>query len=145
MCAQVHNAVTGVLTPVVAGAGSNNTIEAIDLASHAEQVGADAVLIVAPYYKIARSARAPAPRSFFGTQSNGPQICIAPAGSGESGGSTAACTRVAARQDGNRVRHASCGAFGLSFMKNFAGDPITTQSLGLVQTRVSVGDQAVHA
>jgi 4-hydroxy-tetrahydrodipicolinate synthase len=36
--------------PVIAGAGSNNTIEAIELATHAEQAGADAVLIVAPYY-----------------------------------------------------------------------------------------------
>lgn len=36
--------------PVVAGAGSNNTAEAIDLATHAEKAGADAVLVVAPYY-----------------------------------------------------------------------------------------------
>jgi 4-hydroxy-tetrahydrodipicolinate synthase len=36
--------------PVIAGAGSNNTIEAIDLATHAEKAGADAVLVVAPYY-----------------------------------------------------------------------------------------------
>lgn len=36
--------------PVIAGAGSNNTIEAIELSTHAERVGADAVLIVAPYY-----------------------------------------------------------------------------------------------
>jgi 4-hydroxy-tetrahydrodipicolinate synthase len=36
--------------PVIAGAGSNNTIEAIDLATHAERAGADAVLIVGPYY-----------------------------------------------------------------------------------------------
>jgi 4-hydroxy-tetrahydrodipicolinate synthase len=36
--------------PVIAGAGSNNTIEAIDLATHAEHAGADAVLVVAPYY-----------------------------------------------------------------------------------------------
>ena len=36
--------------PVIAGAGSNNTIEAIELATHAEQAGADAVLVVAPYY-----------------------------------------------------------------------------------------------
>ncbi len=36
--------------PVIAGAGSNNTTEAIDLAVHAEKAGADAVLIVAPYY-----------------------------------------------------------------------------------------------
>jgi 4-hydroxy-tetrahydrodipicolinate synthase len=36
--------------PVVAGAGSNSTKEAIDLARHAEKAGADAVLIVTPYY-----------------------------------------------------------------------------------------------
>ncbi|MDI6026466.1 4-hydroxy-tetrahydrodipicolinate synthase [Corticibacterium sp. UT-5YL-CI-8] len=36
--------------PVVAGAGSNNTAEAISLAKHAEKVGADAVLVVTPYY-----------------------------------------------------------------------------------------------
>ncbi len=36
--------------PVIAGAGSNNTVEAIRLAQHAEKVGADAVLVVTPYY-----------------------------------------------------------------------------------------------
>jgi 4-hydroxy-tetrahydrodipicolinate synthase len=36
--------------PVVAGAGSNSTKEAVDLARHAEKAGADAVLVVAPYY-----------------------------------------------------------------------------------------------
>jgi 4-hydroxy-tetrahydrodipicolinate synthase len=36
--------------PVVAGAGSNNTAEAVSLAQHAEQAGADAVLVVTPYY-----------------------------------------------------------------------------------------------
>ncbi len=36
--------------PVVAGAGSNNTSEAIDLARHAEKAGADALLVVTPYY-----------------------------------------------------------------------------------------------
>jgi 4-hydroxy-tetrahydrodipicolinate synthase len=36
--------------PVVAGSGSNSTEEAIDLSRHAEQAGADAVLVVTPYY-----------------------------------------------------------------------------------------------
>ena len=36
--------------PVVAGAGSNSTAEAIAFARHAENAGADAVLIVTPYY-----------------------------------------------------------------------------------------------
>ncbi|HEY5237659.1 MAG TPA: 4-hydroxy-tetrahydrodipicolinate synthase [Rhizomicrobium sp.] len=36
--------------PVVAGAGSNSTSEAIALTRHAKAVGADAVLSVAPYY-----------------------------------------------------------------------------------------------
>jgi 4-hydroxy-tetrahydrodipicolinate synthase len=36
--------------PVVAGAGSNSTAEAIALTRHAQAVGADAVLSVAPYY-----------------------------------------------------------------------------------------------
>ncbi|MFL5055534.1 MAG: 4-hydroxy-tetrahydrodipicolinate synthase, partial [Microvirga sp.] len=36
--------------PVIAGAGSNNTAEAIDLAKHAEEAGADALLVVTPYY-----------------------------------------------------------------------------------------------
>jgi 4-hydroxy-tetrahydrodipicolinate synthase len=36
--------------PVIAGAGSNSTAEAIDLARHAKQVGADAILVVTPYY-----------------------------------------------------------------------------------------------
>src|ERR1700691_2641368 len=36
--------------PIVAGAGSNSTKEAIAMAKHAEEVGADAVLVVTPYY-----------------------------------------------------------------------------------------------
>lgn len=36
--------------PVVAGAGSNSTDEAIDLAKHAKSAGADAALVVSPYY-----------------------------------------------------------------------------------------------
>jgi 4-hydroxy-tetrahydrodipicolinate synthase len=36
--------------PVIAGAGSNSTEEAIDFSRHAEKAGADAVLIVTPYY-----------------------------------------------------------------------------------------------
>ena len=42
--------VAGKRVPVIAGAGSNNTSEAIDLAQHAESAGADAVLVVTPYY-----------------------------------------------------------------------------------------------
>ncbi len=36
--------------PVVAGAGSNNTEEAIGLVQYAEKAGADAALVVTPYY-----------------------------------------------------------------------------------------------
>lgn len=36
--------------PVIAGTGSNNTIEAIGLTKHAYEVGADGVLVVVPYY-----------------------------------------------------------------------------------------------
>ena len=36
--------------PVIAGAGSNNTPEAIRFLRHAEKVGADAALVVTPYY-----------------------------------------------------------------------------------------------
>lgn len=35
---------------VIAGAGANNTAETLDLAAHAKTVGADGVLVVAPYY-----------------------------------------------------------------------------------------------
>jgi 4-hydroxy-tetrahydrodipicolinate synthase len=36
--------------PVIAGAGSNSTAEAISLTKHAKKAGADAVLVVTPYY-----------------------------------------------------------------------------------------------
>ncbi len=36
--------------PVIAGTGSNSTAEAIELTEHAAKVGADAALIVTPYY-----------------------------------------------------------------------------------------------
>jgi 4-hydroxy-tetrahydrodipicolinate synthase len=36
--------------PVIAGAGSNSTSEAIELAQHAKEIGADAVLAVTGYY-----------------------------------------------------------------------------------------------
>ena len=36
--------------PVIAGAGANNTKEGIRLIKHAEEVGADAALVVTPYY-----------------------------------------------------------------------------------------------
>lgn len=36
--------------PVVAGTGSNNTAEAIDYTKHAAEAGADAALVVVPYY-----------------------------------------------------------------------------------------------
>jgi len=42
--------VTRKRVPVIAGAGSNSTAEAIELSEHAKKAGADAVLIVMPYY-----------------------------------------------------------------------------------------------
>lgn len=36
--------------PVIAGAGSNSTSEAVDLTRHAKSAGADAALVVTPYY-----------------------------------------------------------------------------------------------
>jgi 4-hydroxy-tetrahydrodipicolinate synthase len=47
--AEVVKAAAGRI-PVIAGAGSNNTAEGIDLIRHAEAVGADAALVVTPYY-----------------------------------------------------------------------------------------------
>ncbi len=46
MCIEVANG----RVPVIAGAGSNSTAEAIRLAQHAQKAGADATLIVTPYY-----------------------------------------------------------------------------------------------
>ncbi len=48
----VHEVVkaTAGRVPVIAGAGSNNTLESIRFAQHAEAVGADAILVVTPYY-----------------------------------------------------------------------------------------------
>jgi len=36
--------------PVIAGAGSNSTVEAVSLAAHAKEVGAAAALLITPYY-----------------------------------------------------------------------------------------------
>lgn len=36
--------------PVIAGSGSNSTVEAVRLAKHAAKAGADGVLVVSPYY-----------------------------------------------------------------------------------------------
>jgi len=47
--AEVVNAAAG-RVPVIAGAGSNNTTEGIRLVKHAASVGADAALVVTPYY-----------------------------------------------------------------------------------------------
>ena len=46
---EVVEAVAG-RVPVIAGAGSNNTVEGISLMRHAEKVGATAALVVTPYY-----------------------------------------------------------------------------------------------
>jgi 4-hydroxy-tetrahydrodipicolinate synthase len=46
MCVEV----TAKRVPVIAGAGSNSTAEAVELTRFAEEVGADAVLSVVPYY-----------------------------------------------------------------------------------------------
>jgi 4-hydroxy-tetrahydrodipicolinate synthase len=46
LCVEVANG----RVPVIAGAGSNATAEAVDLARHAQEAGADAVLVVTPYY-----------------------------------------------------------------------------------------------
>ena len=41
---------SGGKNPVIAGTGSNSTAEAVSLTTHAEKEGADAVLVVTPYY-----------------------------------------------------------------------------------------------
>lgn len=46
LCIEVANG----RVPVIAGAGSNSTSEAVELARHAKDAGADAVLVVTPYY-----------------------------------------------------------------------------------------------
>ena len=47
---EITIAVAGGRVPVIAGAGSNSTAEAIDLTRHAKQAGADAALVVTPYH-----------------------------------------------------------------------------------------------
>ncbi len=47
---EITVAVTRGRVPVIAGAGSNSTSEAISLAQHAKAAGADAALMVTPYY-----------------------------------------------------------------------------------------------
>ncbi len=47
--AETVNAAAG-RVPVIAGAGSNNTVEALRHMRHAEKVGAEAALVVTPYY-----------------------------------------------------------------------------------------------
>jgi len=44
------DAAKGSKVPVIAGTGSNSTAEAIDFTRHAKQAGADACLVVSPYY-----------------------------------------------------------------------------------------------
>jgi 4-hydroxy-tetrahydrodipicolinate synthase len=46
VCVEVANG----RVPVIAGAGSNNTEEAVGLVQYAEKIGADAALVVTPYY-----------------------------------------------------------------------------------------------
>ncbi|WP_090019140.1 4-hydroxy-tetrahydrodipicolinate synthase [Limimonas halophila] len=47
---EIAIATTGGRVPVIAGAGSNSTEEAIGLTQHAAHAGADAALVVVPYY-----------------------------------------------------------------------------------------------
>ena len=46
ICVKVNNG----RVPIIAGAGSNSTAESVRLAQHAQKVGADAALVVSPYY-----------------------------------------------------------------------------------------------
>ncbi len=46
LCIEVSNG----RVPVIAGAGSNSTAEAIELTQYAQKAGADAALVVTPYY-----------------------------------------------------------------------------------------------
>lgn len=46
----VEIAVDCARVPVIAGTGSNNTREAVDLTKHAADAGADAALLITPYY-----------------------------------------------------------------------------------------------
>ena len=43
------------LIPIIAGTGSNCTKSAIEMTKYAESVGADAALVVTPYYNKARN------------------------------------------------------------------------------------------
>jgi len=45
--------------PIIAGAGSNSTAEAVELAEHAKATGADAILSIGPYYN------KPMPEGFY--------------------------------------------------------------------------------
>ena len=46
----VEIAVDCAKVPVIAGTGSNNTREALELTCHAAEAGADAALLITPYY-----------------------------------------------------------------------------------------------
>ena len=43
--------------PVIAGCGSNNTAEAVRLTQFAKSAGADAALLISPYYNMPRKRR----------------------------------------------------------------------------------------